>query len=735
MPTVPNFSIPDVAPDAKMASLDPTVGTAGMQAVAGLGDTISKGEDQINQGLMQLQHQNNENKALSINNDTQSQLNNLLYGQNGFYSKGGADAVAAYPQVKQQMQAIQQSALAQASNPDMQSMLSQSMDYMFNREMNSVGQHYAQESKQDTKDTAMATAENTSNTAALNWNNSSFTTSAFHTNQDVAQRIGAADGYSPEQVQDLNLTLNTKTAAGILDAAMAKSPPQALALYNQFSKAGYMDAATSLEVGTRLRRASMPGAIADISNGVLSSFNAQNTTGGGIPSGVQPPVNNPGNLRIPGSKDFQQFPTEQAGLDAMSNQLTLDNKPTAQGGHGLTTIAAIIGDPTHGWAPASDGNQTGSYITQVAAAAGVDPNAPIDLSDPKVRSKVMSAMIQREGDVRGNVPTPDDLMANLPALQQQASDRAQAQFPDQPDAGDQASQRVAADVVKVKNSYDTQQTGMLQTVMNFVDQNKTTDPSDLLQAGGPTSAAYLGLSPQGQKSVQAALQQNIPGFDTKPSPAGDQMYYKLLGLSYSDPSTFRSINLADSTITSVVPRDRLYTLMSAQKAIANKAPLDVSHTDMSSIMSNVAPLLISADVGTKGGQINPKDPNYQQIAGALGEQVKAYVAKNGALPSTLDQQKMASALLVQGTIAGTGGIFFEPTSERLYQARNDDQVDPASNVTYGAEGKGGFDPRFQPTIPAKDLADLNASYQKVYGHPPDMATAQALYMRRMGVGS
>ena len=107
----------------------------------------------------------------------------------------------------------------------------------------------------------------------------------------------------------------------------------------------------------------------------------------------QPPVNNPGNLRVPGSNTaFQQFKSPAEGWDAMSTQLMLDNKPVAEGGHGLSTISQIVSS----WAPPNE-NDTASYIKNVSAETGIDPNAKIDLTDPAILGKVQTAMAHQEG--------------------------------------------------------------------------------------------------------------------------------------------------------------------------------------------------------------------------------------------------------------------------------------------------------------------------------------------------
>lgn len=193
-------------------------------------------------------------------------------------------------------------------------------------------------------------------------------------------------------------------------------------------------------------------AVAQARSQALSSVGAPGQTDTG--TGVTPPPgsraatnlanNNPGNLKVPGSKtEFQTFPTRQAGIDAVGAQITRDVNV-----HGLATISALISDPTHGYAPAGvDNNNTSAYTAFVAKKAGIDPNAPIAPADiPKIRD----AMIQFEqgGSGSGSSPTQiyptatDALRGNYETTVDQARQFAQKQWPQYPDAQDRYVSRV-----------------------------------------------------------------------------------------------------------------------------------------------------------------------------------------------------------------------------------------------------------------------------------------------------
>lgn len=108
--------------------------------------------------------------------------------------------------------------------------------------------------------------------------------------------------------------------------------------------------------------------------------------------------NNPGNIEdgnfarsIPGYAGsdgrFARFDSPEGGFQAQSRLLdTYANK------YGLNTVAGIVGR----WAPANDGNNVSAYAGSVARQMGVDPNQPLDISNPQVKASLIGAMIQHE---------------------------------------------------------------------------------------------------------------------------------------------------------------------------------------------------------------------------------------------------------------------------------------------------------------------------------------------------
>lgn len=114
--------------------------------------------------------------------------------------------------------------------------------------------------------------------------------------------------------------------------------------------------------------------------------------GGDIPRGLR--NMNPGNIEAGG---FAQSQPGYAGTDGRFARFdTLEHGVGAQaalldsyGRKGINTVAGVI----NRWAPPyENGKATENYTTFVARKVGVDPNTPIDLSNPETRTRLAYAM-------------------------------------------------------------------------------------------------------------------------------------------------------------------------------------------------------------------------------------------------------------------------------------------------------------------------------------------------------
>lgn len=148
---------------------------------------------------------------------------------------------------------------------------------------------------------------------------------------------------------------------------------------------------------------------------------ANPTAFGGYPNQEPPPVTggitNPGNIRPQGaSTGFQRFDSPEAGLQAMNDNLL------AYGKKGINTLAGVISR----WSPPNE-NDTAGLIDAASKRLNLDPNQPIDLSNPLVRNAISTAiMIQEHGSKRLFGSSQEQTPIKGPSLQEQEAIKTEA---------------------------------------------------------------------------------------------------------------------------------------------------------------------------------------------------------------------------------------------------------------------------------------------------------------------
>jgi hypothetical protein len=108
---------------------------------------------------------------------------------------------------------------------------------------------------------------------------------------------------------------------------------------------------------------------------------------------------------VGGDGRFAQFDSPDNGMNAMTTLLG------SYGRKGINSINGVI----NRWAPSSDGNNVSAYAQHVSQVAGVDPNAPIDLSDPATRLKSRAAWLStRTARLHSTRPTSPARLRKAP---------------------------------------------------------------------------------------------------------------------------------------------------------------------------------------------------------------------------------------------------------------------------------------------------------------------------------
>lgn len=98
--------------------------------------------------------------------------------------------------------------------------------------------------------------------------------------------------------------------------------------------------------------------------------------------------NNPGNIRPVGTGPgggFRNYPDLGSGITGVLGNLN------SYGKLGLNTVSKIVST----WAPPNE-NDTQAYIADVAKQTGLDPNAPLNMNDPKTLTRLALAITNHE---------------------------------------------------------------------------------------------------------------------------------------------------------------------------------------------------------------------------------------------------------------------------------------------------------------------------------------------------
>ncbi|MFA2493526.1 hypothetical protein GQE75_02950 [Escherichia coli] len=185
-------------------------------------------------------------------------------------------------------------------------------------------------------------------------------------NQQTFQQIeqyGAAHGWSDEQIQAKKIEFKEKSA----DAALSQ--------WAANNAIGFIESNGELSDTTAGSRRAVSGGAAGV-RGIRN--------------------NNPGNLEYSDTNPwvgqagsdgrFAKFETPEHGIRALGRNLISYQK------QGVDTVNDII----NRWAPPEDNNDTASYIQAVSAQLGVEPDQPVNASDPDTLKALCAAIIHHE---------------------------------------------------------------------------------------------------------------------------------------------------------------------------------------------------------------------------------------------------------------------------------------------------------------------------------------------------
>lgn len=155
-------------------------GASVAEGIKSVGASLGTAGDQTAQTAMMFQKEYNESATDQANSSYEAKARDLLFGQNGFYTKKGQDAMDAMVPTSQDLEGARQDVRAQLNNPEQQRMYDYMTRRSASRELYQMQAHATTEFRVWQGDTAKGAIENEVNNSATYWND----------DQKFAQSIG-----------------------------------------------------------------------------------------------------------------------------------------------------------------------------------------------------------------------------------------------------------------------------------------------------------------------------------------------------------------------------------------------------------------------------------------------------------------------------------------------------------------------------------------------------------------
>ena len=400
MPTVPRYDnlqvTPGTLPQVRLAMPDmPDI--AGKQA-----QQLGQGMTQMGNALADMAVAQAQTEARDADTAFMSDLSAL---KTNYMSQQGKNAVDAFQPATDAVTELRQKHLDALSSPLARQEASRVFAHRAQSVVESMGTHRAGQELKWTSTSLESHAENSIQDAAANYSDPR----AF--SLSLGSALNDADSLGRLMGEDGGTTAARRRKyaddAFRLRYKAWQQDDAAVALGDFQKNAGQISPLVRDQIGDELFAAAAPQLAGQLNRmGGTGVVEARQPGSTAEPRGVR--NNNPGNV-MKGGKGWQgevqgddpryaSFATPEAGIRAMGKTLL-----TYQDKHGINTVEGLISR----WAPATE-NNTAAYVATVAKAAGVKPDAALDLREGDTLGKLTRAMIQVEN---GKQPYSDQQIA------------------------------------------------------------------------------------------------------------------------------------------------------------------------------------------------------------------------------------------------------------------------------------------------------------------------------------
>ncbi len=648
---------------ADMTVVGRTVG-AGMQQAGAALVQAGEAQDQINAIYEQA-------RAKKLDNDYQTFERNLLFGDNGFYTKQNSDAIDAQQPTAQAIDQHIASLTSQAKTPREREMLSGVLQRRKQETLNGMASYTVKQKRNFEITQSDARRENaTDNYVIYQRSNPERAALEMDTiKTEVASKAAMLGLKDAGIIKAMQTDAVSKAHAGFVEARMVEEPLEAATYLDKHRDE--IDPGTQLRLDRQLHPVLVehdakgladivrgePGPIADGKGPILSrmqaitaqseSGNRDFTAGGALvtsPKGAQGAMQTmPSTQADPGfgvlaARNNSVAEKNRVGRDYLTAMMArYGNDPArawAAYNAGPGRVDAAIKEHGSGWLAAMPA-ETRGYVAKNLKAIGADPRSSQGTASQDLGSQL--AAVERIGRERG--------------LTDEVIERGKAEV----------ERRYAMDKRVENEREDQAKDAALESVMALGDN--FTSPSQIPN--------FAKLSPESRLQFSNWAKQNVARIQSAredaAKPKTDLGKWATLSDAYAaDPKAFLQIR-PEQVRGFLDDGDFEKYLGWRRDALQHKDPKNSPEwLTNKEILENAKLSLGVAGLATGDSRAAQKDaPRVQQFANSMLDWSQAFKAQNGRLPNSEEIRRQSDRFLIQGTWRGGSGFGFEAPGQKL----------------------------------------------------------------------
>lgn len=249
MPQLPGQTLPSVAPAGapgvfQNINADPSsFGALTGRGISEVGGSLKTAGDTSADIAIMFQHKYNETATDEANSAFEGNVRDVLFGENGFYTKKGRDAMDAMQPTADKLESLRKEVRGNLANPEQQRMFDYMSRRSAQRELYQMQSHATTEFKVWQGETAVGSIKNEIDSSATYWNDSKRFAQSLWNIKLFADKLSLLKGIDPNSDAGKDTVNHYQSEAWTarIHSVMAHDPGLARELFD--ANADHIDAA------------------------------------------------------------------------------------------------------------------------------------------------------------------------------------------------------------------------------------------------------------------------------------------------------------------------------------------------------------------------------------------------------------------------------------------------------------------------------------------------------------